>query len=61
MRRRASGDRDRFPFENPDADEVKREHAKSELSRAGMMLDLLQELLTMQDYTISQMGTFSKG
>jgi hypothetical protein len=31
------------------------------LNRAALMLDLLQELLTMQDYTISQMGTFSKG
>lgn len=38
-----------------------RERARTELGRAAAMLDLLQELLTMQDYTISQMGTFSKG
>jgi len=35
--------------------------ARSELSRAGLMLNLLEELLVMQDYAISQMGTFSKG
>jgi hypothetical protein len=39
----------------------RREHARRELGRAGMMLGLLEELLAMQDYTISQMGTFSKG
>src|SRR5262245_27390946 len=38
-----------------------RERARRELGRAGMMLGLLEELLAMQDYTISQMGTFSKG
>jgi hypothetical protein len=40
---------------------VSHERARAELGRATSMLDLLQELLTMQDYTISQMGTFSKG
>lgn len=35
--------------------------ARSELSRASLMLNLLEELLVMQDYAISQMGTFSKG
>jgi len=25
------------------------------------MLDILDEMLAMQDYTISQMGTFSQG
>ncbi|HKE59239.1 MAG TPA: hypothetical protein VKB46_21165 [Pyrinomonadaceae bacterium] len=37
------------------------EKARRELTRAGAMLTLLEELLAMQDYTISQMGTFSKG
>jgi hypothetical protein len=47
--------------EHSDAILSRREHARRELGRAGMMLGLLEELLTMQDYTISQMGTFSKG
>jgi hypothetical protein len=37
------------------------EKARRELDQAGAMLNLLEQLLTMQDYTISQMGTFSKG
>lgn len=36
-------------------------HAREELGRAARMLDLLDELLIMQDYTISQMGTFAQG
>ena len=35
--------------------------ARDELQRAAGMIDLLEELLAMQDYTLSQMGTFSKG
>ena len=35
--------------------------ARDELGRAARMLDLLGELLVMQDYAISQTGTFSKG
>lgn len=35
--------------------------ARNELQRAAGMIDLLEELLAMQDYTLSQMGTFSKG
>ena len=35
--------------------------ARGELGRAVSMLALLEDLLEMQDYTISQMGTFSKG
>ena len=35
--------------------------ARDELQRASGMIDLLEELLAMQDYTLSQMGTFSKG
>jgi len=34
---------------------------RRELGRAVVMLNLLEELLVMQDYTVSQMGTFSKG
>jgi hypothetical protein len=35
--------------------------ATGELDKAARMLDILDEMLTMQDYTISQMGTFSQG
>ncbi|HET6976009.1 MAG TPA: hypothetical protein VFI24_06785 [Pyrinomonadaceae bacterium] len=35
--------------------------ARRELEQAIMMLSLLDDLLVMQDETISQMGTFSKG
>jgi hypothetical protein len=43
-------------FRNP---ELRR--ARDELRASLRMLDLLEDLLSMQDYTISQMGTFSKG
>lgn len=42
-------------------DEAQRERAHHELSSAARMLDLLDEMLAMQDYTLSQMGTFSQG
>lgn len=35
--------------------------AAAELDRTARMLDVLEELLAMQDYTISQMGTFAQG
>lgn len=35
--------------------------AIDELGRTARMLDVLDELLAMQDYTISQIGTFSQG
>jgi hypothetical protein len=35
--------------------------AAEELQCAARMIDLLEELLAMQDYTISQMGTFAQG
>jgi hypothetical protein len=35
--------------------------AAAELDRAARLLDVLEELLAMQDYTISQMGTFAQG
>jgi hypothetical protein len=40
-------------------DETQR--ARAELGNAARMLDLLDELLAMQDYAVSQMGTFSQG
>lgn len=35
--------------------------AIGELGKSARMLDVLDELLVMQDYTISQIGTFSQG
>lgn len=35
--------------------------ATSELDRTSRMLDILDEMLAMQDYTISQIGSFSQG
>ncbi|HEX8188314.1 MAG TPA: hypothetical protein VF586_08185 [Pyrinomonadaceae bacterium] len=43
------------------ADEAQRTRARAELGSAARMLDLLDELLAMQDYAVSQMGTFSQG
>ena len=43
------------------ADEAQATRARDELGRTARMLDLLDELLVMQDYTVSQMGTFSQG
>jgi hypothetical protein len=43
------------------ADEAQLARARAELGSAARMLDLLDELLAMQDYAISQMGTFSQG
>lgn len=37
------------------------ERATNELGKMAKMLDVLDEMLVMQDYTISQMGTFSQG
>ena len=42
-------------------DGVPGERARAELGSAARMLDLLDELLAMQDYAVSQMGTFSQG
>ena len=41
--------------------EEQAERARLELGSAAQMLDLLSELLAMQDYAISQMGTFAQG
>jgi hypothetical protein len=45
----------------PSLDETQRARARAELGSAARMLDLLDELLAMQDYAVSQMGTFSQG
>ena len=42
-------------------DESQHARARAELGSAARMLDLLDELLAMQDYAVSQMGTFSQG
>lgn len=42
-------------------DETQLARAREELLSAVRLLDLLEELLAMQDYTVSQMGTFSQG
>lgn len=42
-------------------DEARRARARAELGSAARMLNLLDELLAMQDYAVSQMGTFSQG
>jgi hypothetical protein len=45
----------------PPPDETQGARARAELGSAARMLDLLDELLAMQDYAVSQMGTFSQG
>ncbi len=42
-------------------DDQQRERASNELVSAARMLDLLDELLAMQDYTLGQMGSFAHG
>lgn len=42
-------------------DEGQRARVRAELGSTARMLDLLDELLAMQDYAVSQMGTFSQG
>lgn len=42
-------------------DDEQAERVWREVTNAGRMLDLLDELLAMQDYAFSQMGTFSHG
>ena len=58
-------ERQPFQLETTDAlsptDEAQRARARAELGNAARMLDLLDELLVMQDYAVSQMGTFSQG
>jgi hypothetical protein len=42
-------------------DEETGRRAAGQLARVARMLYLLEELLAMQDYTFSRIGTFSKG
>ena len=50
-----------FREELASLDEAQVERVRRELSQAARMLDLLEELLAMQDYTLSQIGSFSQG
>jgi len=69
--RRAGDERERGEAGEPEAptealapvaaDEAQLARARDELLNAVRLLDLLEELLAMQDYTVSQMGTFSQG
>ncbi len=42
-------------------DRAKLGRATAELEKAARMLNILDEMLAMQDYTISQIGTFTQG
>jgi hypothetical protein len=42
-------------------DRAKLSRATKELEKTALMLNILDEMLAMQDYTISQIGTFSQG
>ncbi len=42
-------------------DRAKLARAAGELEKAARMLNILDEMLTMQDYTISRIGTFTQG
>lgn len=42
-------------------DRAKLARAAGELEKAARMLNILDEMLAMQDYTISQIGTFTQG
>jgi hypothetical protein len=59
---RGEHDEDEFGInEKPEVGTTQLGRARRELSHAVLMLTLLEDLLVMQDYTVSQMGTFSKG
>jgi hypothetical protein len=45
----------------PPLDAAQLERARREFYNTTRMLDLLDELLAMQDYVFSKMGTFSHG
>ncbi len=46
------------PFE---VDQTQMTRAIGDIDKTARMLDILDEMLAMQDYTISQIGTFSQG
>lgn len=49
------------PLNKPNALGFHNRRVYQDLSSTTKMLDLLDELLNMQDYTLSQMGTFAQG
>jgi hypothetical protein len=57
-RRETGGRQEEQP---PEVEASHRESALAELDHAAEMLDLLAELLTIQDYTFSQMGAQNQG
>ncbi|HKR13339.1 MAG TPA: hypothetical protein VJT15_14850 [Pyrinomonadaceae bacterium] len=57
--KREEGEDDRDERDETSDYELRR--ARRELGHTALMLSLLEDLLVMQDETISQMGTFSKG
>ncbi len=61
-----NGDTDGESFLEVISEPVELDHlhisrATGELEKAARMLNILDEMLAMQDYTISQIGTFSQG
>jgi hypothetical protein len=63
-RRGGEGDGGESPDERdeplPVVEPAQAARARGELGQAIQMLNLLEELLAMQDYTFSQMGTYSQ-
>lgn len=52
---------ERMEMEEYNTDKNQIVRATGELDKTARMLDILDELLAMQDYTISQIGTFTQG
>lgn len=52
---------EKMQLEEYNADQNQIMRATGELDKTARMLDILDELLAMQDYTISQIGTFTQG
>lgn len=52
---------ERMQLEEYNVDKSQITRATGELDKTARMLDILDELLAMQDYTISQIGTFTQG
>lgn len=52
---------ERMQLEEYNSDKTQITRATGELDKTARMLDVLDELLAMQDYTISQIGTFTQG
>ncbi len=57
-------DRDSFTemiSEPLELNQIQMTKAIGDIDKTARMLDILDEMLAMQDYTISQIGTFSQG